>query len=160
MVKRYRLVALSWCPSSFNSRFWCWSCNIGPKVRQVVPHCDSTHEWKCLGIVTLLILTLKWLHRLHQSSRSLALARYSFVVAMMNVIMCVYSVQQVSWYTNKLVNTSYVALGHEWQHRTRPHATYNVTDVNWLPLHQLLLIYSLIPSFFSLSERGRGTWYT
>ena len=64
-------------------------------------------------IVTQLIHTLEWRCRPHWSSCSLALACYSFVVTMMNGIMSTRSIQQVSWYTGKPVNTSYVDLGLE-----------------------------------------------
>ena len=55
----------------------------------------------------------------------------------MNVIMRMYSIQQVSWYMGKLVNTSYVAFRRESMLllEVRPHDNIARALVNRLPVH-------------------------
>ena len=102
----------------FNSRF---SAGVGPTVGQVAWRCISTREWKCLGLKhhhtahthTWVAPPTPLKHSRVRQFTSTSSLPINFVVAMMNAIMRMHSIQQVSYCTGKRVNTSYFALGRE-----------------------------------------------
>ena len=132
------LVPIFYC----HLRRWHYNTIIRPRVRQVTLHCIIPTHDLAESIVTQLIYTHIYTHTRVATLTPLKLSfastssRYSFVV---NATMRLGSIQQVSWYMGKPVNTSYVALRCKlicchmpsWQHRM-------CNIIGGLPVHQLL----------------------